>query len=162
MKVDLLLIDRINSGTFIYVKTLRQTSLKHIRTCKQSERDGVGRCQAVSAVRNEKDLKRAIIKIAYHTDTEEAVLDNTFVLDVLVTAKKMNKTEKAAHLKELEGGAAVDDDDDTKDANASSKRDIRPFTVQVHTVVADHETTVAIGILGPVQKVIEPNTSKET
>ena len=55
----------------------------------------------MSAVRNEKDLKRAIIKIAYHTDTEEAVLDNAFVLDVLVTAKKMNKTEKSAYLKEL-------------------------------------------------------------
>lgn len=120
MKADLLPIDRINSGTFIYVKTLRQTSLKHIRTCRQSEKDGVGRCQSVLVVPNEKDLKRAIIKIAYHTDTEEAVLDNTFVLDVLVTAKKMNKTEKAVYLKELEGGAAVDDDDDTQDENTSS------------------------------------------
>ena len=83
----------------------------------------------MSAVRNEKDLKRAIIKIAYHTDTEEAVLDNAFVLDVLVTAKKMNKMEKATYLKELEGGAAVDNDDDTQDANASSQRDIRPFAV---------------------------------
>ena len=47
----------------------------------------------MSAVRNNKDLKRAIIKIAYHADIEDSVLDNTFVLDILVTAKTMNKTE---------------------------------------------------------------------
>ena len=76
---------------------MRQTSLRHIRTCRQSEIEGTGKCQAVVAVRNEKDLLKAIIKIVYFDGTAKSVLDNTFILDVLVTAKRMNKTEKAAY-----------------------------------------------------------------
>jgi len=65
---------------------MRQISLRHVRTCKQSEKEGTRKCQFVLAVRNEKDLRKAILKIAYYDGTAESVLDNTFILDVLITA----------------------------------------------------------------------------
>lgn len=55
----------------------------------------------VAAVRNEKDFQKAVLKIAYFDGTADSIQDNTFIPEVLVTAKRMNKTEKAAYKKEL-------------------------------------------------------------
>ena len=101
-------------------------------------------------------MKKAILKIAYHDGTAKSVLDNTFVLDVLVIAKGMHKMEKAAYQKELEDGRV----DDEIPQEGNSQQDIRPF-VRVIACLPDHETIVTIGILGLVQKVIKHMAAKE-
>jgi len=73
MTAEFLPLDRMNCGLFVFVKTMRQTSLRHVRTCKQSEKEGTGKCQSLAAVRNEKDLRKAILKIAYYDGTSDSV-----------------------------------------------------------------------------------------
>jgi len=51
--------------------------------------------------------------------------------------------------------------DDAIPQEGSSQRDIRPF-VRVAVCTLDHETTITIGILGPVQKVIAQTTANKT
>ena len=69
----------------------------------------------------------------------------------------MDKTEKVAYQKELEDGPV----DDKIPPEGSSQRDIRSFG-RIIACVPDHKTTITIGILGPVKKVIEHITAKET
>ena len=72
----------------------------------------------------------------------------------------MNKTEKAAYQKELEKELEGGEVEDEIAQEGSSQRDIRPF-MRVAAIAPDHETTITIGILGPVQKAIANTTAKK-
>ena len=58
-----------------------------------------------------------------------------------------------AYQKEIEGGTV----DDVIPQEGISQRDIRPFVRVADT--SDHETTITIGILGPVQNLIAQTTA---